>query len=53
MTLEQKLTRARQMRRAAMITAESYPDEQAAEVPTLYPAWTAGEAEEMDDRRCY
>ena len=27
---------------------ESYPDEQAAEVPTLYPAWTAGEAVEMD-----
>ncbi len=53
MTLEQKLIRARQMRRAAMITAESYPDEQAAEIPTLYPAWKTGEAVEVDDRRCY
>lgn len=53
MTLEQKLARARQMHRAAMIAAESYPDAQAAAVPTLYPAWTTGEAVEVDDRRYY
>ena len=32
MTLEQKLTRARQLRKAAMIAAADYPDEQAAAV---------------------
>lgn len=53
MTLEQKLTRARQLRRAAMIAAKSYPDDQAAAVPTLYPVWTTGEAVEVDDRRYY
>ncbi|HIT08541.1 MAG TPA: hypothetical protein IAB55_05600 [Candidatus Merdivicinus faecavium] len=53
MTLEQKLTRARQLRKAAMIAAADYPDEQAAAVPTLYPAWTTGEAVEVDDRRYY
>ena len=53
MTLEQKLTRARQLRKAAMIAAKSYPDDQAAAVPTLYPAWTTGEAVEVDDRRYY
>ena len=53
MTLEQKLTRARQLRKAAMIAAETLDDAKAAEVPTLYPAWTAGEAVEVDDRRCY
>lgn len=53
MTLEQKLTRARQLRKAAMIAAADYPDEQAAAVQTLYPAWVAGEAVEVDDRRYY
>ena len=53
MTLEQKLTRARQLRKAAMIAAADYPDEQAAAVPTLYPAWKTGEAVEVDDRRYY
>ena len=53
MTLEQKLTRARQLRKAAMIAAADYPNEQAAAVPTLYPAWTTGEAVEVDDRRYY
>ncbi len=53
MTLEQKLTRARQLRKAAMIAAADYPDEQAAAVPTLYPAWKSGEAVEVDDRRYY
>ena len=53
MTLEQKLTRARQLRKAAMIAAADYPDEQAAAVPTLYPTWKSGEAVETDDRRYY
>ena len=53
MTLEQKLTRARQLRRAAMIAAETLDDAKAAEVPTIYPAWVAGEAVEVDDRRYY
>ena len=53
MTLEQKLTRARQLRKAAMIAVADYPDEQAAAVPTIYPAWTTGEAVEVDDRRYY
>ena len=53
MTLEQKLTRARQLRKAAMIAAADYPDEQAAAVPTLCPAWKSGEAVEVDDRRYY
>lgn len=53
MTLEQKLTRARQLRKAAMIAAADYPDEQATAVPTLYPAWTTGEAVKVDDRRYY
>lgn len=51
MTLEQKIERAKQLRKAAMMTAETYTDEQAAEVRTLYPEWTAGEAVEVDDRR--
>ena len=53
MTLEQKIERARQMRKAAMIAAEGYPDEQAAEVPTLYPAWEAGIAVDVDGRYYY
>lgn len=53
MTLEQKIARAKQLRKAAMMTTETYTDEQAAEVPTLYPVWIAGEAVEMDNRRYY
>ena len=53
MTLEEKINRAKQLRKAAMVTAETYTDEQAAEVPTLYPVWKAGEAAEVDYRRHY
>ena len=53
MTLEQKIARAKQLRKAAMMTAETYTDEQAAEVPALYPVWKAGEAVEVDYRRYY
>lgn len=53
MTLEEKINRAKQLRKAAMTAAEAYTDEQAAEVPTLYPVWKAGEAVKADDRRCY
>lgn len=53
MTLEQKIERAKQIREAAMMMAETLEDAKAAEVPTLYPAWTAGEAVEVDDRRYY
>lgn len=53
MTLEQKIERAKQLRKAAMITAEAYTDDQAVQVPTLYPKWVAGEAVEVDDRRYY
>lgn len=48
-----KIERARQIRKAAMLTAETYTDEQAATVPTLYPAWKAGETVSSGDRRYY
>ena len=51
MTLEQKIARAKQLRKAAMMTAETYTDEQAAEVRTLYPEWKPSEAVEPGDRR--
>ncbi len=51
MTLKEKINRAKQLRKAAMMTAETYTDEQAAEVPTLYPVWIAGETVEPGDRR--
>lgn len=53
MTLEEKINRAKQMRKAAMMTAEACTDERAAEVPTLYPVWIAGETVEPGDRRYY
>ena len=53
MTLEQKLTRARQLRKAAMIAAADYPDEQAAAVPTLYPAWAVGLTVKENERYYY
>ena len=53
MTQEQKLTRAKDLRKAAIIAAADYPDEQAAEVPTLYPAWEAGIAVDVDIRYYY
>ena len=51
--MEQKIERAKQIRKMAMINAETLEDSQAAEVPTLYPVWKAGEAVEVDDRRYY
>lgn len=45
--------RARELRRGMMMTAEGYSDEQAANVPTLYPAWVVGEAVAKDARRFY
>ena len=51
MTLEQKIEQARQIRKMAMMNAETLEDAKAAEVPTLYPVWEAGEAVEADDRR--
>ena len=51
MTLEQKIARAKKLRKAAMMTAETYIDEQAAEVRTLYPEWKPGETVEPGDRR--
>ena len=51
MTLEQKIARAKQIRRMAMINAETLEDSQAAEVRTLYPEWKAGETVEPGDRR--
>lgn len=53
MTLEQKIERARQIRKMAMMNAETLEDAKAAEVPTLYPMWRAGEEVEVDDRRYY
>ena len=53
MTLEEKINRAKQLRKAAVMMAETYTDEQAAEVSTLYPVWKAGEAVEVDYRRYY
>ena len=34
-----KIERARQIRKGIMLNAESYPDEQAASVPSLFPDW--------------
>ena len=51
MTLEQKIARAKQIRRMAMINAETLEDAKAAEVRTLYPEWKAGETVESGDRR--
>lgn len=53
MTLEQKIERAKQIRKTAMMNAETLEDAKAAEVPTLYPVWEAGEAVEVDFRRYY
>ena len=47
-----KMERAKQLRKMAMMNAASLPDKQAA-VPTLYPAWKAGETVSPGDRRYY
>ena len=49
MTLEQKIARAKQIRRMAMINAETLEDSQAAEIRTLYPEWKPGETVEPGD----
>ena len=51
MTLEQKIARAKQIRKMVMINAKTLEDSQAAEVRTLYPEWKAGESVEPGDRR--
>ena len=48
-----KVERAKQLRKMAMMNAASLPDEQAAIVPTLYPAWKTGETVSPGDRRYY
>ena len=45
--------RARQNRKLQMIKAAELPDAQAAQVPTLYPDWRAGEVVKPGDRRYY
>lgn len=45
--------RARQMRKAAMINAATYTDEQALEVPSLYPSWEVGIAVKENERYFY
>lgn len=47
------MARAQDLRRASMLTAETFEDGQAAQVPTLYPVWAAGEAVKEGDRRYY
>lgn len=49
--MEQKIERAKQLRKMAMINAEALEDPRAAEVRTLYPEWKPGEAVEPGDRR--
>ena len=45
--------RAKQTRLLMMNTAQSLPDEQAMEVPTLFPEWESGAAYVKDNRICY
>ena len=45
--------RARQTRALMMQTAQALPDEQAMELPTLFPEWESGIAYVKDDRICY
>ena len=53
MIRDEKIERARQLRRGAMTAAESYTDEAAARVPTLYPAWRAGAEVKEGERRLH
>lgn len=50
---EQRIERAKEFRKMSMISADSLPDTQAAEVKTLYPVWEEGEAVSIDARRYY
>lgn len=53
LTLEQKLERAKHLRRMAVWSAEGLDDSKAAQVPTLYPAWKPDEQVQVGDRRYY
>lgn len=48
-----KIERARQQRKAAMMAAKNLSDAQAAEVPTMFQPWAAGESVAEGDRRYY
>lgn len=48
-----KIERARQQRKAAMMTAKNLSDAQAAEVPTMFQPWATGESVAEGDRRYY
>ena len=50
---DERLKRAKEFRKMSMISADSLPDTQAAEVKTLYPVWEEGEAVSVDARRYY
>lgn len=50
---DERLKRAKEFRKMSMISADSLPDTQAAEVKTLYPIWKEGEAVSIDARRYY
>lgn len=50
---DERLKRAKEFRKMSMISADSLPDTQAAEVKTLYPVWKEGEAVPIDARRYY
>ena len=45
--------RARQTRVLMMQTAQALPDEEAMEIPTLFPEWESGGSDVKDDRICY
>lgn len=45
--------RARQTRALMMQTAQALPDEQAMELPALFPEWESGVSYAQDDRICY
>lgn len=47
------LERARQMRRAVELWARETADEQAAQIPSLFPAWEDGAAYDISDRVQY
>lgn len=48
-----RLDRLKQLRDAAMLTAEDLPDEKAVKIPTMFEAWEVGVAYAVDDRRSY
>lgn len=48
-----RLERLKQLRKAAMLTAEDLPDEAAVKIPTMFEPWAPDTAYEVDDRRSY